>query len=686
MAQVIVTKEKKPTQIERFLGLNQDTSGETELAVGESPDMINFRLTENYKLRKRNGYVQQFSSIGAHTVQGMWYGKILGTFYFLFAANGHVWLKQSVSGTAYNTLDTSTYTNVDVVKTTALIGVAGTTALDGFTIVNNSSGTTLTEVAQANIDLTASIGKYYYHTDKSVWFIVAKGAYANIAAARTGLGTSVAYVRLGAITNAKTHFFGFNNKVYMLNGTDYKSWDGTTFGDVAGYIPTVATATPPAGGGTSDEAINLLTGKKRQLFSGDNTATAYQVAETAITSVDVVKVGGVTQTSPTNYSVNLTTGVVTFVVAPPTGVNNVDIQWTKGTGSRAEITANKFAMFFGGKNDTRIFVYGDGTNRYYYTGLADGVPSAEYFPALNYREVGSDEFAVTDIVRQYDRQIIYTNGKEAYYSYYDTITVSGTLIPDFPTFPLNQTIGNVAYGQCQTIQNNPFSLQNGVYEWVATNVRDERNAVYKSKRVQTSLDLVDLTSALTFDFEYQKEYWLSIANDIWIYNYQLDAWYYFELWDTPSCYLVIDNELYFGTTNGQVMKFATSALTDQTTAIDATWEMSFYSFEADYLQKYLNEMWISIKPEANTSVDITFQTDKVAISSTFVAQYNLSTFLSLNFNNMSFLTNYNPQPFRFKIRAKKFVYFKLILENDNTNDTLTVLSIALPPRYGSKVK
>jgi len=686
MAQVVVTKEKKPTQIERFLGLNQDTSGETELAVGESPDMINFRLTENYKLRKRNGYVQQFSSIGAHTVQGMWYGKISGTFYFLFAANGHVWLKQSVSGTAYNTLDTSTYTNVDVVKTTALIGVAGTTALDGFTIVNNSSGTTLTEVAQANIDLTASIGKYYYHTDKSVWFIVAKGAYANIAAARTGLGTSVAYVRLGAITNAKTHFFGFNNKVYMLNGTDYKSWDGTTFGDVAGYIPTVATATPPAGGGTSDEQINLLTGKKRQLFSGDNTATAYQVAETALTSVDVVKVGGVTQTSPANYSVNLTTGVVTFVVAPPTGVNNVDIQWTKGTGSRAEITANKFAMFFGGKNDTRIFVYGDGTNRYYYTGLADGVPSAEYFPALNYREVGSDEFAVTDIVRQYDRQIIYTNGKEAYYSYYDTITVSGTLIPDFPTFPLNQTIGNVAYGQCQTIQNNPFSIQNGVYEWVATNVRDERNAVYKSKRVQTSLDLVDLTSALTFDFEYQKEYWLSIANDIWIYNYQLDAWYYFELQDTPSCYLVIDNELYFGTTNGQVMKFTTSALTDQTTAIDATWEMSFYSFEADYLQKYLNEMWISIKPDANTSVDVTFQTDKVALSSTFVAQYNLSTFLSLNFNNFSFLTNYNPQPFRFKIRAKKFVYFKLILENDNTNDTLTVLSIALPPRYGSKVK
>jgi hypothetical protein len=686
MAQVIVPRELKPTQIEKFLGLNQDTSGETELRLGESPDMVNFRLTENYKLKKRNGYTQQFSSIGSHTVQGMWYGKISGAFYFLFAANSAVWLKQSIQGTGYNTLDTSTYTNVDVVKTTALIGIAGTTAVDAATIVNNSSGTTLTEVAQANIDLVASVGKYYYHTDNTLWFIVAKGAYASIAAARTALGTAIAYVKLGTLTNAKTSFFAFNNKVYLLNGTDYKSWDGTTFGDVAGYIPIVATATPPAGGGTSNETINLLTGKKRQLFSGNNSSKDYYLAETALTSVDVVKVGGVVQTSPTNYSVNLTTGVVTFVHAPATGVNNVDIQWTKGSGSRTEITANKFAMFFGGKNDTRIFVYGDGSNRYYYTGLADGVPSAEYFPALNYREVGSDEFAVTDIVRQYDRQIIYTNGNEAYYSYYDTITVSGNVIPDFPTFPLNQTVGNVAYGQCQIIQNNPFSIQNGVYEWVATNVRDERNAVYKSKRVQTSLELVDLTQALTIDFEIQKEYWLTITNKVWIYNYQLDAWVYFELQDTPSCYLIVDDELYFGTTNGTIMKFSSSALTDQGTAIDARWEMNFYNFEVDYLRKYLNDMWISIKPESYTSVDVTYQTDLAVLTTPFVAQFILSTFLSMNFSSFSFLTNYNPQPFRFKIRAKKFVYFKLICENDETNETLTILSITLPARMGSKVK
>ena len=54
----------------------------------------------------------------------------------------------------------------------------------------DKNGVELSEVAQADIDNTASIGKYYWHTDKTLWIIVAKGAYADIAAARTGLGTT----------------------------------------------------------------------------------------------------------------------------------------------------------------------------------------------------------------------------------------------------------------------------------------------------------------------------------------------------------------------------------------------------------------------------------------------------------------------------------------------------------------
>lgn len=100
-----------------------------------------------------------------------------------------------VSDTVYDTLDTSTYTNVDVVITTAFADAkAGTTGADGQTHYYNKDGVELAEVAKADIDLEASAGKYYWGEDKKLYIIVAKGDYADIAAARTGLdATSLNY-------------------------------------------------------------------------------------------------------------------------------------------------------------------------------------------------------------------------------------------------------------------------------------------------------------------------------------------------------------------------------------------------------------------------------------------------------------------------------------------------------------
>lgn len=100
-----------------------------------------------------------------------------------------------VSNTVYDSIDTETYTNVDVIKTTVFgLAKAGTIGVDGQTRYYDKNGVELTEVAQADIDLEASVGKYYWHTDKTLWIIVAKGTYVDIAAARTGLGaTSLNY-------------------------------------------------------------------------------------------------------------------------------------------------------------------------------------------------------------------------------------------------------------------------------------------------------------------------------------------------------------------------------------------------------------------------------------------------------------------------------------------------------------
>ena len=126
----------------------------------------------------------------------------------------------------------------------------------------------------------------------------------------------------------------FADKIYLQNGEDYKVWYGTgLFTDVSesAYIPLVYINTPPAGGGTAFDEINLLTPKKHQQFDGDGVASTYQLAETNIDSIDQVYVDGVLKTVTTDYTVNLTNGTV-LPVTPAnftSGTNNIDIYWTK---------------------------------------------------------------------------------------------------------------------------------------------------------------------------------------------------------------------------------------------------------------------------------------------------------------------------------------------------------------------
>ena len=99
-----------------------------------------------------------------------------------------------------------------------------------------------------------------------------------------GLTTRV----IGTCTEDDTTFFGFGNKVYLLNGHEYMSWDGgaeTAFAEVEGYIPTVQTATTPLGYGTLLENVNRLTGKRRVKFSPDGTSTVFYLPEKDVDQV-----------------------------------------------------------------------------------------------------------------------------------------------------------------------------------------------------------------------------------------------------------------------------------------------------------------------------------------------------------------------------------------------------------------
>lgn len=496
---------------------------------------------------------------------------------------------------------------------------------------------------------------------------------------------------LGALADARTAFFVTNNTVYILNGTEYYKWTGSgSIVQVIGYIPTVFTASPPSGGGTILEAINYLSGTKIMKFSGDNLATVYQLPELAIDSVDSVTVGGVLQTVTTHYAVNLTNGTVTFVTKPPLGVNNVIITWTKVTaGDRALITNNPY---YGGVYYARFWLFGNPSykNTRYPSGVTmAGVSDPSYFPKYADSNVG--EYEITDIKLQYNKQLIWTSGDSsgasAWYSeqedYIDDTT--GALTSLFPVYPMNSKFGNVAKGQTQIIMNNPFTIDKGVYEWVSTYIGNEKNVQWKSQRIQNDLELKDLTTALTVDWNDKGQYWLAIGDKIWVYNYRIDVWYILDLPHTPTCFTIAESVLYIGTSDGRIMKLGTDKLTFDGETIVANWEMGFFSFGVDWIRKFIQRLFITLLPLTETHVDITYETDLSNTSDTFTASYALSNFETWDFSTFDFSTNYSPQPKKFKIRAKKIDYFKLKLANDGT-DSVTVLSITLPTRMGGEIK
>ena len=174
---------------------------------------------------------------------------------------------------------------------------------------------------------------------------------------------------------------------------------------------------------------------------------------------------------------------------------------------------------------------------------------------------------------------------------------------------------------------------------------NEKNAEWLSKRVQRDLDDLDLTKAITWDWDDKGLYLICIDKRIWVYNYRVDAWYILDLPHQPTCFMTVEKQLHFGTTDGQIMRFDESLPTFDGEEIIATWDMGYNNFGADWLRKSIQLMFISILPLTSTHVDIYLSTDRNA-SMKFIktVSYGLSNFDTWDFLNFSFQTNFSPQP------------------------------------------
>lgn len=505
--------------------------------------------------------------------------------------------------------------------------------------------------------------------------------------------------------NAMVNIFTFNGVLYVMSAKKTVVYESGEFVEKQPYIPLVIAGADPAGGGTTLENINLLTGLRRMTFSADGTATAYVLPAEAV-GVVTVTVDNVEQANAGTF--NSETHTFHFTSAPIKGVGNVEITYSTdpetAEAARMQILSCRLHEEYNGSTDTRLFVAGNGTNMCYYTGVTqNGEATAMYFPAMNEVAVDMSGSAITGLMRHYSKLLVFKNDGTHSISYEPVTLTDGNTIAGFFLRPMNKEFGNEILGQVQTVNNYPRTItKDGLYEWRITSsyYKDERYAKRISDMVENSFRRADVQKIVTCDDDFKKNYYVFL-NDadgtVLVNRYELNK---------GDCWCIYKSRMFrnirFAMIHGGTMVFCneTEAFRleedyvyddaevpgGEATQIAAVWESGFLSFGADFRRKYSSEIYLSVQPQSGSRIVVTAETDKredylekVIENSTF--QWSNATFTDWTFN-----TSDRPTINRVRLKVKKFIYYKLVFRIDKPGTQGTILGFDQKIRFASMAK
>ena len=506
-------------------------------------------------------------------------------------------------------------------------------------------------------------------------------------------------------SGAKISTFFMNDKQYFLDGTNYLFWDGTAAVaavSTVAYVPTLTMGRAPAGGGTAFEDFNLIGAGFTDSFSSDGTAD-YQLSFTGLDATPViVKVNGTTKTLTTHYTVNATTGVVTFTPGniPVAGTDDTQITAYKTTAGLANnIQKCTISTLYGGENDTRVFVTGnpDYPNYDCWCGLYDPT----YWPENNFNPIGSDFTAIKGYAKQYRTLLIIkedSTQESTIYTRTFSLDTNGNSL--FAVEQGSVSIGCKSGDTIQIIENSPVFLSSkGVYRISGTNVKDERFIDKISNLIEPNLlDEANLQNAKSFEFE--GKYGLSVNGNVYVFDYNnkyTDAngsiQYECYKWTgiNASYWCEYNGTLYFGSTNsGLVFKMLTPEVglySNNGVAYTSTWKSKMFSMDADDYQKMINEIVYTLTPEsARNKATMSYESDHGYVSDVHTGRVVVFNYGDIDFSDFTFNTSSLPKVFVKKIKLKKITFFQLIFTNATAGEAMSIVNILIKYIYQSKNK
>ncbi|QHT60671.1 hypothetical protein GXP70_12450 [Paenibacillus lycopersici] len=539
----------------------------------------------------------------------------------------------------------------------------------------------------------------------------------------TQSGTSAPVSIMSGLANAKGSFFAFGGLLYYINGTNFVVISDTlTAAAVTPYVPTLLISTTPTGSGTPYEQANLLTPSFKISFSADGAATKFYFPFTGLDAAAVtVMVNGAAKTEGTHFTVNRTATPYAYVDfaagTSPTGIiatgapNNVIVTAAKTTaGNEAKVKNCRYAIDYGGDNDTRVFLWGNPSypNRAIRSGLMDPT----YWPENEFSDVGSASERLVACAKHYDK-LVYLKERSLYFTTYTNPVTQGfwgasQIGASFPLYPINSAVGCDMPGSVQIIDNNIVfgNSDLGLFILLSTQVKDERDVRPISGNINGAptrpglldLSVSDLQAASSVDFD--GRYWLCVGNQAFVWDYRLSPFadtgdvaadedrlsWFPQTNIKASCWIQDDRALYYGDrTTGRVVTFQPN-YNDFGQPIPAVWQTKRFSFGLPDWLKTIKKAWFTSKAGGYSTVNIKYITEKGEKADSEDVNVNSFRWNTATWATWTWAVNEYPPPERIKPKMKKVVYFQIEFSNGNLNQNLSLMSLVIQYMVVKKVK
>lgn len=458
-------------------------------------------------------------------------------------------------------------------------------------------------------------------------------------------------------------------------------------------MPTTTISAAPTGGGTSYEAVNLLTPKRINTFIGDGTATQFKVDATDLDETAVT--AEVNGSAVTVSAVNRSTGLVTLAAAPANGngLANVSIAFAKTVSGHADkINKCRFAGLYGGKNDTRVFLSGnpDEPDCDWQSGLYDPT----YFPDTGYTRMGTDASAIVGYLKQYESQVVVkSGGAQEATSYLRTYMMADDGSALYPLKQGAQGEGAIS-SRCFAVLNDlPLYLSaRGVQGVYGTAVAEQRTIRSVSDAIVPKLSQeADLKNACAVVFE--GKYYLAVNGHIYVADGSLteengDPAWFFWINVPAQCLAVLNGQLWFGTADGRLCRFAKSeeehAYLDDTAAIAAYWRTPTLPLSDWSRFKTVRDVIPTLMPHSRSGATVQYENEngaQLALS----RNMDLFSFRTLDFSRFSFRCIPGAVTYRTRWKQHRSPLFAVRIGNDRPDEPFGLLALTIRWTQGQTV-